>query len=166
MVDGELAAQMARLGIIASVQPAFDAAWGGTGGMYAQRLGADRAATLNPFAMMHAAGVELAFGSDAPVTPLDPWGSIQAALYHRTPAHSLPLHVAFASHTVAGWRSARDDATGALRVGSPATFAIWQVAGVAERGPGQPALPDLAPDRGLPMCLRTVLDGETIFTFS
>lgn len=166
MVDGVLAAEMARLGIIASVQPAFDAAWGGTDGMYAERLGVERAATLNPFAMLHAAGVELAFGSDAPVTPLDPWGAVRAAVYHRTPTHALPLDVAFAAHTVAGWRSARDDTAGALRVGAPATFAIWHVESLQAQTAGErPLLPDVAPERDLPTCLRTVLDGETIYTF-
>ena len=31
---------LARTGVIASVQPAFDAAWGGAEGMYVDRLGA------------------------------------------------------------------------------------------------------------------------------
>nr|MBA3251175.1 amidohydrolase family protein [Geodermatophilaceae bacterium] len=51
---------MARLGMLASVQPAFDAAWGGPEAMYALRLGAGRAATLNPLAAYAAAGVPLA----------------------------------------------------------------------------------------------------------
>lgn len=65
-------AAFAELGLTASVQPAFDAAWGGEDGMYADRLGADRARTLNPFAALLKAGVPLAFGSDAPVTPSTP----------------------------------------------------------------------------------------------
>ena len=38
MVDAEGIATLVRLGVVASVQPAFDAAWGGTDGMYAARL--------------------------------------------------------------------------------------------------------------------------------
>ena len=44
MVSAEQAARLGSWGVLASVQPNFDAAWGGDGGMYAQRLGADRAA--------------------------------------------------------------------------------------------------------------------------
>ena len=65
--------------MVASVQPAFDAAWGGAAGMYAERLGVDRAAGCNPLADLVDAGVAVALGSDAPVTSLDPWGGIAAA---------------------------------------------------------------------------------------
>ena len=58
-----------------------------TDGMYAQRLGVDRAPALNPFARAGArrrgAGVRLG----PPVTPLDPWGAVRAAAFHRTPEH-------------------------------------------------------------------------------
>ena len=37
-------------------------------------------AAMNPFAALHAAGVSLAFGSDAPVTPLGPWAAVRAAV--------------------------------------------------------------------------------------
>ncbi len=77
--------RLARSGLLASVQPAFDAAWGGPDGMYAHRLGAERARGLNRFAELAAAGVPLAFGSDAPVTPLDPWGAVRAAAYPSRP---------------------------------------------------------------------------------
>lgn len=69
MLTPETIAAFAELGLTASVQPAFDALWGGEDGMYAERLGAERARTLNPFAVMLRSGVPLAFGSDSPVTP-------------------------------------------------------------------------------------------------
>lgn len=69
MLTPETIAAFAELGLTASVQPAFDALWGGDEGMYAQRLGVERARTLNPFAALLRAGVPLAFGSDSPVTP-------------------------------------------------------------------------------------------------
>ena len=56
------------LGVVASMQPMFDALWGGDDSLYAQRLGADRARPMNAFASMRPAGVALAFGSDSPVT--------------------------------------------------------------------------------------------------
>ena len=75
-------AALARLGVVASVQPAFDAAWGDAGELYERRLGVDRAHPMNPFGSMHRAGVVLAFGSDSPITPIDPWAGVRAAAYH------------------------------------------------------------------------------------
>ena len=43
MVTAEQAARLGSWGVVASVQPNFDALWGGEDGMYAQRLGVDRA---------------------------------------------------------------------------------------------------------------------------
>ena len=41
MITGEQAAKLGSWGVIASMQPGFDALWGGESGMYAQRLGID-----------------------------------------------------------------------------------------------------------------------------
>jgi len=156
-------AALARFGVTASVQPAFDAAWGGPEGMYAARLGADRAGSMNPFAAMAAAGVPLAFGSDSPVTPLDPWGGVRAAVQHRTEASRLSVRAAFAAHTRAGWYAAGMDDAGELRPGAPATLAIW-AAGECRGTTGADLLPYLtgpAPD-----CLRTVVRGTTVFSRS
>ena len=79
MVTVEQAARLGALGVVASMQPNFDAAWGGAHGMYAQRLGADRARLLNPFALLASQGVPLAFGSDSPVTSVNPWATVRAA---------------------------------------------------------------------------------------
>ena len=89
MIDPADIDRMRDLGMVASVQPAFDAAWGGDAGMYAERLGVERALATNPFAGLADAGVALALGSDAPVTPLDPWGGVHAAVDHRTPGSGL-----------------------------------------------------------------------------
>jgi predicted amidohydrolase YtcJ len=140
MVTAEQAAELARLGVIASVQPRFDATWGGRDGMYAERLGPDRGNALNPFATLAKEGVTLAFGSDAPVTPVDPWATVRAAVEHRTPGQGLDREAAFTAHTAGGWAAAREPG-GALEVGAPATFAVWR-------------------DE---TCLRTVLDGKTIY---
>src|SRR4051812_17244281 len=51
MVSEEQAALLGSWGVIASVQPNFDALWGGPDGMYAQRLGPERAGRLNPLAL-------------------------------------------------------------------------------------------------------------------
>jgi predicted amidohydrolase YtcJ len=149
---------LARLGVVASVQPAFDRLWGGETGMYAERLGLPRALTLNPFAAMAAAGVVLALGSDSPVTPLDPWGSVRAAIRHRTPGSGLDPAAAFDAHTRGGWWAAHRGADGVVTAGAPATFAVWE-AGDLDPATG---LPPLGPDDPAPTCLRTVVRGVTI----
>ncbi|KOY54615.1 amidohydrolase [Streptomyces sp. XY332] len=169
-------AAFADLGLTASVQPAFDAAWGGEDGMYADRLGAERARTLNPFAALLKAGVPLAFGSDAPVTPFDPWGTVRAAAFHRTPEHRISVRAAFTAHTRGGWRALGRDGAGVLVPGAPADYALWETAELVVQAPddrvarwstdprsGTPGLPDLTPGRELPVCLATVVGGREVF---
>ena len=100
LVRAEDLPRFAAAGVIASVQPhhavvdrdVADKHWSGrTGRAFA-------------FADLHAAGAELRLGSDAPVSPPDPWLSVAAAV-HRTgdsrppwhPEQSLPLDVALAA---------------------------------------------------------------------
>lgn len=155
MPTGEAISTLADLGVVASVQPAFDAAWGGGGALYERRLGASRAATMNPFASMRAAGVVLAFGSDSPVTPLAPWTGVQAAVFHSNVDERLSVSTAFDAATRGGHRACRRDNAGVLAPGAEATYAIWDV--------DAPGLPDLVPDRPLPRCARSVVAGRTIF---
>ncbi|WP_328666784.1 amidohydrolase [Streptomyces sp. NBC_00328] len=176
MLTPETVAGFAELGLTASVQPAFDALWGGEDGMYAQRLGAERARTLNPFAALLRAGVPLAFGSDSPVTPLDPWGTVRAAAFHRTPEHRVSVRAAFTAHTRGGWRAVGRDDAGVLVPGAPADYAVWRTGRLVVQAPddrvarwstdprsGTPGLPDLTPGGDLPVCLRTVVGGRTVF---
>jgi predicted amidohydrolase YtcJ len=148
MVDAAQAAELARLGVVASVQPVFDALWGGPDGLYARRLG-ERWRPMNPFAALEAAGVELAFGSDAPVTPLGPWAAVAAAVEHRTPGSGVAFARALRAHTTGGHRAAgdRDPLAGRIVPGAPASYALW----------------DGLPDRGTaPRCLRTVQRGRVL----
>ena len=159
ILDKQLIAGLVAFGVVASVQPAFDRLWGGEKGTYAQRLGVARAMAANPFGALAGVGVPLAFGSDSPVTPLDPWGTIRAAMTHHNPAHRVGFRTAFAAHTRGGWRAARRDDEGVLAPGAPATFAVWDC-------PGLPALLPAAPDEPLPelpRCRRTVLRGNVIY---
>ncbi|AMW09270.1 amidohydrolase [Streptomyces qaidamensis] len=176
MLTPESVAAFAELGLTASVQPAFDALWGGEEGMYAQRLGKERARALNPFAALLRAGVPLAFGSDSPVTPLDPWGTVRAAAFHRTPEHRVSVRAAFTAHTRGGWRAVGRDDAGVLVPGAPADYSVWRTGELVVQAPddrvarwstdprsGTPGLPDLTPGRDLPVCLRTVVGGRTVF---
>ncbi|MFF7654707.1 amidohydrolase [Streptomyces sp. NPDC007983] len=175
MLTDETIAAFADLGLTASVQPAFDAAWGGDEGMYAQRLGPERARTLNPYAALLRAGVPLALGSDSPVTPLDPWATVRAAAFHRTPGHRVSARAAFTAHTRGGWRAVGRDDAGVLVPGAPADYAVWRTGELVVQVPdtrvagwstdprsGTPGLPDLTPGRQLPLCVRTVVGGRTV----
>jgi predicted amidohydrolase YtcJ len=177
MADPDAISRLAKYSITVSAQPGFDAAWGGEGSLYQQRLGPRRLG-MNPFASFYAAGVPVCFGSDSPVTPLRPWSSVRACLEHNTPEERLSARAAFLGHTRAGWRAARyrNPMAGQLVPGAPASFAVWDaeelMVQVADgrvqswstdpraRTPLLPAL-DTGSD---PVCLRTVRDGCVLFS--
>ncbi|MCV7192904.1 amidohydrolase [Mycolicibacterium brumae] len=176
MIDAVGAEKLGRWGVIASMQPNFDALWGGTDGMYARRLGLPRSAGLNPLALLASAGVPLAFGSDTPVTSMNPWLTVRAATNHQTPGAAISARAAFAACTRGGWRAAgvRDGVAGTLTPGAPASYAIWDADELTVAAPGDrverwstdprsrvPALPTLA--GRLPRCRQTVRDGEVLF---
>lgn len=178
MVTREQAERLAGWGVVASVQPMFDALWGGDTGMYADRLGIERAATLNPFAQLASAGVVLALGSDTPVTKAAPWATVRAAVHHRTKGFGVSASTAFTAHTRGGWwASGSDDSglAGMLTPGAPAIYAVWDGVEVATAAADAPAhrrlvdscsvvaLPRLDPGIDLPRCIRTVLRGEPIY---
>ena len=173
----EQAAKLGAWGVIASVQPNFDALWGGGNGMYAHRLGAARASELNPFALLASQGVPLALGSDAPVTGLDPWATVRAAVNHHAPGSAISARAAFAAATRGGWRAAgvRDGAVGTLVPGAPASYAVWEAGALDVSAPRDavarwstdprsrvPALPRLHPGDELPRCRKTVHRGAVI----
>lgn len=176
MVDGEQMALLGQLGVTASVQPMFDGWWGGPGGLYEQRLG-DRSRGMNPLASLNRAGVALAFGSDTPVTPFDPWGAVRAAAWHHDESERLTVRAAFNAHTRGGWRAARRDEGGVIAVGAPAHLAVWDVPGdlvVQTPDPrvaawstdpraGVPHLPEIHPDHPLPTCAATLVAGVVAY---
>jgi predicted amidohydrolase YtcJ len=175
MVSEDQAARLGSWGVFASMQPNFDALWGGEDGMYVQRLGLDRGTRLNPFALLASQGVPIAFGSDSPVTGLNPWATVRAAIRHRTPGSSVSARAAFAAATRGAWRAGgvHDGLTGTLVPGAPASYAIWEADGFEVSAPADavqrwstdqrslvPALPRL--DDPLPRCLQTVHRGAVI----
>ncbi|WP_163163754.1 amidohydrolase family protein [Arthrobacter sp. Alg241-R88] len=177
MVDAAAIATLARYAVTVSAQPAFDAAWGGPGGLYEKRLG-ERGRAMNPFASLYSAGVPVCFGSDSPVTPLRPWSSVRACVEHRNEDERISARAAFLGHTRAGWRAAKypNPMAGQLVPGAPASFAVWEVeelmVQVADgrvqswstdpraRTPLLPAL-DTGSD---PVCLQTVKEGSELYS--
>jgi predicted amidohydrolase YtcJ len=178
MVTAEQAAKLGAWGVIASMQPNFDALWGGEDGLYARRLGGERGTRLNQFALLASQGVPLAFGSDAPVTGLDPWATVRAATAHRTSGSAVSTRAAFAAATRGGWRAGgvRDGVTGTLVPGASASYAVWEVDELELSAPDDafqrwstdprsrtPALPRLGPTDTLPRCRQTVHRGAVIY---
>lgn len=174
MVDDDHIAALAQFGVTASMQPMFDALWGGSDGMYAQRLG-ERHAQMNPFAALMRAGVTLAFGSDAPVTPLGPWEAVRAAAFHHQHEARISARAAFLAHTRGGHRAAGNDRDGVLVPGAVADLAIWEPSELVVQAPDSrvaawstdpraatPGLPDLTPGVPAPQCHRTMRAGVPI----
>jgi predicted amidohydrolase YtcJ len=85
LLSAGAARRMAELGLVASVQPAHllddrdvaEAVWG-----------AERAARSYALRELAENGVALAFGSDAPIAPLDPWLAIAAAVSRTEPGRA------------------------------------------------------------------------------
>jgi len=177
MVNAEQAAILGQCGITASMQPNFDALWGGSDGMYARRLGSSRAAPLNPFSLLASAGVPMAFGSDAPVTSINPWSTVRAASHHQTQGSAISVRAAFAAATRGAWRAGgeNDGISGTLVPGAPASYAVWETGPTEVAAPADsvqrwstdarsrvPALPRLEPGDPLPHCLQTVHRGVVL----
>ncbi|TCC07565.1 amidohydrolase [Kribbella soli] len=174
MADEATIATLARCGVVASVQPRFDALWGGPDGMYAERVG-DRWRGMNPFGSLARAGVVLAFGSDAPVTEVGGWEAVRAAAFHHEQSERITVRAAFQAHTRGGWRAAGIDDAGVLAPSTAATYAIWQsdadlvvqtpdtrvAAWSTDPRAGVPVLPDLT--QGTPTCLRTTVGGRVVY---
>lgn len=119
LLDVADVARFAALGVTASVQPAHlpddrdvaDRHWAG------------RTHRAFPLADLHAAGVTLALGSDAPVAPLDPWLAVDAAVW-RTGDDRPAWHPEQALDAVTALASSVDGRPLGLRAGDPADLAV------------------------------------------
>ncbi len=121
-----------RLGVIASVQPAFapsDHDWAPA------RLGPDRTTNAYAWRSLQEAGARLAFGSDAPVEPPDPIRGFHAAVTRRDadgapdggwqPDERLARATALHAHTQGAAHAAfQEDEIGSISVGKRADFVI------------------------------------------
>lgn len=161
--DAEVLATMAELGVWASVQPAFDGLWGGQDGMYAARLGRERALATVPLRSMLEAGVRVALGSDSPVTTIDPWKAVQYAVWHHNERERLTVAEAVAAHTRGGYELAGHPG-GTLSVGGGASYVVWD-APEDDLPSAEDGLPDLAADEQMPLPIArlTIVDGHVTF---
>ena len=97
----------AALGLRASVQPAFDAFWGGDG-LYKERIGA-RSIEMNRFRSMMDAGLVVGAGSDSTVTPLDPFLQMAALRSHHREDERMDATTALRAHTTGSLELAGDE---------------------------------------------------------
>lgn len=169
MASPDAIATMIDLSMLASVQPTFDWLWGGSAQMYAERLGSDRAATLNRFATWQGQGLAMAFGSDAPVTPASPWEWVRGALFHSDAKERMTARAAFSAATRGGRRAAGQSDAGVLTLGAQASIAVWDAPSLLVQTPdariaawstderaGTPALPEITLSDPLPKCLALI----------
>jgi predicted amidohydrolase YtcJ len=115
----------ARLGLAASVQPAFDRFWGGEDGLYARRIGWERASVMNRFKSMLDAGMVVGAGSDSTVTPLDPFLQMASLRGHHLEAERLDALTALRLHTIGSHALTRSEhVVGTLAPGMRADLAL------------------------------------------
>jgi predicted amidohydrolase YtcJ len=160
MISDADIATLAELGVVASMQPAFDAAWGKPGELYEQRLGPSRAQAMNRWGTLERSGVPLAFGTDSPVTPLAGWATVRAAVRHWQPGERLSVVAAFDAATRGAHWAAFADNAGTIQQGALASLAIWDVESGELEGPAP--LPRLD-TTALPTCVATIAAGRFIY---
>ena len=111
----------------------------------------------------------VAFGSDTPVTVLDPWGGVRAAASPARPVRGdQPSTPPSTRIPGPAGRSSADHADGVLAPGAPATFAVWRTAEGSRRrtaraarpraGRRTAAVPVDGPSRGRPSSTAAVND--------
>jgi len=109
--------RMARLGLVASMQPNFVGNWSGPGRMYETRLGKERDARIDPHAWVLARRIPLAFGSDGmPMGPLYGIGSVVSPPHA---AQVVEVRDALSAYTKgAAYSVFAEEEIGVLRVGA------------------------------------------------
>lgn len=124
--------RMARLGVLASVQPghvADDGCWA------EKRIGEKRCRMTYAFRSLLEAGVPLSFGTDWPVVPLDPFQGIYTAVTRQTldgkhpggwvPEEKLTLEDALRAYTLGGaYAEFSEQEKGSLKVGKLADLVM------------------------------------------
>ncbi|TAM75769.1 hypothetical protein EPN44_07390 [bacterium] len=134
MLSPEQIARCALLGIHLSMQPQFDALWGGDGSMYERRLGRTRKRAMNRLASIVRSGIVAAGGDDSPVCRLAPLEGMEACLTHHEPAERLDAEQALTLYTYNAARLGHAELrTGRLAPGQAADLVILDRDPLAER---------------------------------
>lgn len=115
----------ARLGLILSMQPAYEYFWGGEGRMYDVRLGPDRRKRTNPLKTLLNKGLTIAGGSDSDVTPMDPLLGIHGAVNHPNPEERISPYEALKMFTINGAKGVfQEDIKGSIEVNKYADLVL------------------------------------------
>lgn len=125
LMPAQVVPRLAALGVVASMQPGYDQRWGGVAGLYAHRLGPDRAVAMNPLRALVDARVPVALGSDTDATPMDPWATIDAAARHHEPEQALDEDTALRCAVLGGRHAAHEDGVGLVRQAQRADLAAF-----------------------------------------
>lgn len=113
-----------RLGVTLAMQPSFNHYWPHTVG-YPEVVGAERALQLDPVRSALEAGLQVAFGSDSPVTPMRPLQWLHAAVNHSNPDQRIGAAQALYCCTLAGAALAfQEGDRGSLAVGKLGDFVL------------------------------------------
>ncbi|WP_207645784.1 amidohydrolase [Geosporobacter ferrireducens] len=107
-----------QLGLILSMQPAYELYWGYEGGMYEIRLGEERGKNTNPLKKIVEKGICIAGGSDSDVTPMNPLLGVHAAVNHPKKEFSLDRIDALKMFTINGARAVFEERQkGSIEIG-------------------------------------------------
>jgi len=123
ILSAELIAKMARLKIVAAVQPQFII----TDFWTAERVGPERCRWAYPFRTMMQAGVPMALGSDCPVESLDAFQLIHRAVTRdeRSPQERLTVEETIQLYAVGGAHASFEEASrGTLEPGKLADMVV------------------------------------------
>lgn len=124
---GDQIARAARCRMLLSMQPTFDLLWGGADGMYAERLGVERALEMNRFKTAKRLGCVVCGGSDSPVTKFSALLGIQALVDHHVPEERFTLEEALRAYCIDAARLSFDEGTrGVLAPGMDADFVLLE----------------------------------------
>ena len=152
-------AQYKKLGVVASVQPSHlltDMNWA------VERIGSERAKTSYPWKQFLDNGVPLAFGTDYPVEPINPFRGIYAAVTRKNeagtkeyyPEQKLTLQEALAAYTTgSAYAQFAESEKGTLAPGMLADFVVL------DRDLTKVTAPEILKTQ----VLRTVVGGKTVF---
>lgn len=122
----ELRKKAYELGIIFSMQPAFEYFYGGAYSMYSRRLGPGYRYT-NQLRQIIDDGITICGGSDSDLTPIDPLLGIHAAVNHPVPDSRVTVEEAVKMFTInAAYSVHEENEKGSIDIGKVADLVILE----------------------------------------
>ncbi|WP_170834657.1 amidohydrolase [Natronincola peptidivorans] len=119
--------EAAAMGLIVSMQPAFECFWGGADGMYRERLGEVRGCKTTPLGLVVKHKGIAVGGSDSDVTAIDPLLGIQGAVTHENEEHRVSPYEALKMFTIHGaYGVFQEDCRGSIKTGKIADFVVLE----------------------------------------